>query len=214
MADAKQLGVTRKDFADFQSYEPFMVAMREIAHTCTETELLIHCVSARAIVNKYRAAAEPVVAFWKMLGELIPYSLIDGNEFEYKCLTFRKGEIVLPNGMSLRYPDIEVEYDKKGRPSYSYKAGRKRVKLYAGKLANNVTQALARIVMTDGMLRVTDTYDVKGTVHDEQIILVPETDVEYATKWVEEQMIVVPDWMPGIPLAADVGAAKRYGLVK
>lgn len=214
VADAKQLGVTRKDVYDFQNYEPFMEAMREIAHTCTEAELLIHCVCARAIVQKYRAAAEPVTNFWKLLGELIPYSLIDGNEFEYKCLKFRKEEIVLPNGMSLRYPDIKVEYDAKNRPLYTYWDGKKRVRLYAGKLANNVTQAVARIIMTDGMLRASARYRPLFTVHDEFGVLAPEAQAAEARDFIEACMVQVPPWMPGIPLASDVGAAKRYGLVK
>lgn len=214
VADAKQLGVTRKDVHDFQNYEPFMDAMREIAHTCTDAELLIHCVCARAIVQKYRAAAEPVTNFWKLLGELLVYSLLDGNEFEYKCLKFRKEEIVLPNGMSLRYPDIKVEYDAKNRPSYTYWDGKKRVRLYAGKLANNVTQAVARIIMTDGMLRASKRYRPLFTVHDEFGVLAPEAEATEARDFIESCMIQVPTWMPGIPLASDVGAAKRYGLVK
>lgn len=212
--DAKQLGVTRKDVHDFQNYEPFMEAMREIPHTCSEAELLIHCVCARAIVQKYRAAAEPVTNFWKLLGELLVYSLLDGNEFEYKCLKFRKGEIELPNGMCLRYPDIKVEYDAKNRPSYTYWDGKKRVRLYAGKLANNVTQALARIIMTDGMLRAAKRYRPLFTVHDEFGVLAPESEAKEARDFIESTMTQVPVWMPGIPLASDVGTAKRYGLVK
>jgi len=212
--DAKQLGVTRQDVYDFMHNEDFMTAMRAIAHTCTEAELLIHCVSARAIVLKYRAAAEPVTKFWKMLGELLVYSLLDGNEVTYKCMTFRKGEILLPNGMSLRYPDIKVDYDEKNRPSYTYWDGKKRVRLYAGKLANNVTQALARIIMTDGMRRAAKRYRPLFTVHDEFGVLAPDAEAKEAVEFIEKTMTVVPTWMPGIPLASDVGAAKRYGLVK
>lgn len=212
--DAKQLGVTRQDVYDFMHNEDFMTAMRAIAHTCTEAELLIHCVSARAIVLKYRAAAEPVTKFWKMLGELLVYSLLDGNEVTYKCMTFRKGEILLPNGMSLRYPDIKVDYDEKNRPSYTYWDGKKRVRLYAGKLANNVTQALARIIMTDGMRRAAKRYRPLFTVHDEFGVIAPDSEALAARDFIEACMTVVPTWMPGIPLASDVGAAKRYGLVK
>ena len=213
-ADAKQLGVTRQDVYDFMAKEAFMEKMKEIPHTCTEAELIVHCVCARAIVMKYRATAEPVTSFWKLLGELIPYSLLDGNEFEYKCLKFRKGEIVLPNGMSLRYPDIKVHYDAKNRASYTYWSGKAHTNLYAGKIANNVTQALARIVMTEGMLRVAPTYRPLFTVHDEFGVLAREEDADAAVALVEGEMTKAPTWMPGIPLASDVGAAARYGLVK
>ena len=77
-----------------------------------------------------------------------------------------------------------------------------------------MTQAVARIVMTDGMLRVSNKYPVVGTVHDEQIVLVPDSEVAVAKTWVLAQMTMEPKYMPGIPLAADGGAHKRYGLAK
>jgi len=55
---------------------------------------------------------------------------------------------------------------------------------------------------------------VAGTVHDEQIVVVPEAEVEEAKTWVLAQMTVEPPYMPGIPLDADGGAHRRYGLAK
>jgi hypothetical protein len=68
--------------------------------------------------------------------------------------------------------------------------------------------------MTDGMLRTAKKYFVAGTVHDEQIVVVPDAEVAEAKTWVLAQMVVEPKYMPGIPLAADGGAHKRYGLAK
>jgi hypothetical protein len=51
-------------------------------------------------------------------------------------------------------------------------------KLYAGKITNNVRKRIARIVMTDGMLRVSKKYPIAGTVHDELIAVVPDDEVE------------------------------------
>lgn len=212
-ADAKQLGVTKQDVQNFVDYEDNMVRMADIPHTCTEDELLIHCLASKAIIDKYRKAAAPVVQFWDLLGHLITHSLIAGNVYQHKCLTFKKGEIVLANGMSLLYPDIQIKQTKKG-PQYHYAAGEKRVKLYPGKVCNNVTQGTARIVMTDGMLRVDKRYPVKLTVHDELGALCPDAEVKEGVKWVKAEMIKVPKWMPGIPLNADVGASRRYGDAK
>jgi hypothetical protein len=213
MADAKQLGVTKADVTDFLDNEEYVRKMNEIAHTCTDQELLIHCLAAKAIIDKYRTAAAPIVQFWDLLGNLITHSLIAGNVYQHKCLTFKKGEIVLANGMSLLYPDIQIEQTKKG-PQYHYAAGAKRVKLYPGKVCNNVTQGTARIVMTDGMLRVDKRFPVKGTVHDELLAICPDAEVKEGVKWVKAEMIKVPKWMPGIPLNADVGSARRYGSAK
>jgi hypothetical protein len=102
--------------------------------------------------------------------------------------------------------------DSEDRVQFVY--GDNATKLYAGKVTNNVTQALARIVMTDGMLRVNERYPVVGTVHDELWALVPEAEAEEAKTWILEQMTMEPSYMPGIPLNADVGYHQRYGMAK
>ena len=68
--------------------------------------------------------------------------------------------------------------------------------------------------MTDGMLRVSKKYPIAGTVHDELIAVVPEAEVAEAKTWVLAQMVMEPSYMPGIPLDADGGAHRRYGLAK
>jgi hypothetical protein len=209
---AKQLGVTGEYVDKFLSWDDNLQKLEEIPHTCTMEELVIHCVAAKKIIDKYREAAYPVVGFWEMCSHLLTTSLVGGKEYNYKCLTFRKGEIELPNGMKLLYPDLRGVKDEKGRVQFVY--GDDETKLYAGKITNNVTQALARIVMTDGMLRVTKRYPVVGTVHDEQIVMVPEIDAPDAKEWVLAQMIMEPKYMKGIPLNADVGTARRYGEAK
>jgi hypothetical protein len=64
------------------------------------------------------------------------------------------------------------------------------------------------------MLRTAKRYFVAGTVHDEQIVVVPDAEVQDAKTWVLAQMTVEPAYMPGIPLDADGGAHRRYGLAK
>ena len=212
-AEALQLGVTSAYIQRFLDWDENIKKMEEIAHTCTTKELLIHCVAAKKIIDIYRATAHQVTSFWEMLSGLIQTSLFEGREFTYKCLTFRKGEIELPNGMKLLYPNLRQQINKETKkPEWVY--GEDATKLYAGKIANNVTQATARIVMTDGMLRVSKKYFVAGTVHDEQIAVVPDEEVEFAKTWVLAQMTMEPRYLPGIPLAADGGAHRRYGLAK
>jgi len=212
MAFAKKLGVTKEVVERFIDWDENVEKMREIPHTCSEKELLIHCVASKKIIDIYRSTATPVVDFWGMLGQLIETSLYGGKEYTYKCLTFKKEAIVLPSGMSLLYPDLKRTKDDKGRPQWTY--GQDSTKLYAGKITNNITQGVARCVMTDGMLRVAKRYPVKGTVHDELIAVVPDAEVDDAKTWVLAQMTMEPRYMPRIPLDADGGAHRRYGLAK
>ncbi len=211
-AFAKKLGINRAYIEKFLEWDDNVAKLEAIPHTCTKKELLIHCVAAKKIIDIYRATAHPVTTFWEMCSELLGRSLYGGEEIKYKCLTFRKEEIELPNGMKLKYPKLRMKKDERGRPQFVY--GDDEIKLYAGKITNNVTQALARIVMTDGMIRISKRYPVVGTVHDESWEIVPEHEAVEAKDWVLAQMTMEPKYMPGVPLNAEVGFHKRYGLAK
>ena len=209
---AKALGVNKDFYDKFVEWQGNEVKLRDIPHTCTIQDLVHHAVASKRIIDIYRSTASQVVSFWHACDSFLKKSLHDGEELTYKCLTFRKEEIELPNGMKLLYPDLRIIEDDKGRSQYVY--GPDATKLYAGKITNNVTQALARIVMTDGMLRVSKRYPIAGTVHDELIAVVPDAEVEEAKTWVLAQMTMEPSYMQGIPLDAEVGAHRRYGLAK
>ena len=211
----KKLGITASDvqfFIDWEpkNGEPWLKQALSIPRNCTDEEIVIHSVCAQRIINKYREAAQPVQQFWKLCEEAISESIAGGEEYDYKCLEFRKGHIFLPNGMALRYPDLSYEKGK----GWSYSQGPKRKKLYGGALTENIVQSLARIVMTDAMLRIQKRYPVVLTVHDEIVALAPEAEAEEAKEWVLAQMVVEPKYMQGIPLAATCDAGLRYGDVK
>ena len=215
-AFAKKLGVNAAYIERFIGWDDNVKKLQEIPHTCSDHELLTHCVAAKKIIDIYRETAHPVVSFWDMCSSLLEKSLYGGEEVVYKCVTFRKEEIVLPSGMTLKYPNLRREVDKETKQSnWVYgEEGVKPTKLYAGKITNNIVQGTARVVMTDGMLRVHKRYPVVGTVHDELLCVVPDDEVEEAKEWVLEQMIAVPSYMQGIPLNSEVGAHRRYGLAK
>jgi len=211
---AKQLGVNKDMAEEFLSWQKTEARLRDIPRTCTLHELVMHAVAAKRIIDIYRATAHPVVSFWSMCDSLLERSLAGGEEVVYKCITFRKGEIILPSGMSVKYPNLRKDKEK-GWLYDGEKNGRiVPVNLYGGKITNNIVQGTARVVMTDGMLRVSKRYPVVGTVHDELLCVVPDAEVDEAKPWVLAQMTMEPKYMPGIPLAADGGAHRRYGLAK
>jgi hypothetical protein len=221
MAFAKKLGVDGKYVERFLDWDDNVKALQEIPHNCTMQELLIHCVAAKKIIDIYRATASPVKGFWDMCSELIHTALAEGQEYNHKgALLFRKEEILLPNGMSIRYPNLRQVEDEdakkagKARKQWVYGDGAETTKLYAGKVTNNVTQSLARIVMTDGLLKVSTRIPLVGTVHDEGLGIVKKEEGEKALGWMIRRMTEEPSYMPGIPLAADGGVHRRYGLAK
>jgi DNA polymerase I-like protein with 3'-5' exonuclease and polymerase domains len=212
---AKQLGVSSQDVHDFINWEKNMEMMAAIPHTCSDKDLLTHCLAAKKIIDIYRDKSQPVVSFWELCNSLISNSLSKGKPYVYKCLTFDKERILLPSGLALKYPELTGDADEKGRIQWSYGADEKsRRKLYGGKIVENVVQAVARCVMTDGMLRIQKRYSCVLTVHDEVVVLVPENEAKEAEAWVLEQMVKDPAYMPGIPLDAETGCNKRYGEAK
>ena len=212
VAFAKQLGVTKDMMLEFMDYAPNMEKALSIPRLCNDNQIVVHCVAAKQIIDKYRAAAKPVKDLWELCDSLISNSLAGGWEHPYKCLNFNNGRILLPSGLYLRYPSLVGKSDDKGRVQWTY--GTQNKKLYGGKLTENVVQAVARCVMTDGMLRIQKRYPCVLTVHDEAVVLVPEMEAFEAESWVLEQMIKEPKYMPGIPLAAETGVALRYGDAK
>jgi len=209
---AKQVGVTEDDFNSFIGWDANLAKLQDIPHTCSKKELLVHALCSKKIIDKYRAASSQVVSFWEMCGGLITRSLRDGKEHKHKCLTFKKNEIVLPSGLSLRYPALTSIVTPEGSNQWVY--GQNKIKLYGGKLTENIVQSVARCVMTDGMLRIQNKYPCVLTVHDEVVALVPDEEVKEAEPWVLRQMTIEPAYMQGIPLNAETGAAKRYGDAK
>ena len=209
---AKQLGVNAEYVQKFSDWEENLAKLEDIPHNCTDQELFVHALATKKIIDKYRDAADPVVQFWGICQNLIHSSLHGGKEVPYKCVTFRKEEVVLPSGLSLRYNGLQGKPDDKGRVQWVYGPSSK--KLYGGKLTENIVQAVARCVMTDGMLRIQERYPCVLTVHDEVVCLVPEAEAEDAKTWVLAQMVMEPKYMPGIPLDAEADVAHRYGDAK
>lgn len=219
-AFAKQLGVTAHHVYEFiqgRNAEERLERMAQIPRSCTDEELLIHCVCAKFIIDKYRAASKPIVEFWGKLGQLLD-AIIAAPEAAsawHGCLKFSKGAIYLPNGLAILYEGIERTWDDKFRSwSYTYMNGKTRKPLHSGILAENVTSALARCVIADGMARIQKRYRVAMPVHDEAVYVVPEHEKDEAVAFVRQCMTQEPAYLPGLLLAADVGSHKSYGLAK
>jgi DNA polymerase len=211
---AKQLGLTAQDMAEFVKRDANVERALAIPRTCTDAEILVHCLCAKTIIDRYREAAAPVTGLWQLCDALLLSSLFEGRGYTHKCLKFEHDMIVLPSGLTLRYPDLRYELDERGRKQWVYTNGKKTTKMYGSKLVENIVQAVARCVMTDGMLRIQKRYPCVLTVHDELAILAPTEEAEEAYQFALRWITAEPSYMPGIPLAADGGHGVRYGDVK
>ena len=166
LADARALGVTAAMAEKFADYAENMKRVAAIPHVCTDKELLVHCIAAKAIIDKYRGVAKPVVDFWELLVSRIEPSLIGGEEYNHKdVLLFRKNEIVMQSGLPLKYHNIRKVMVPKEGVQYHYDVGNKVEKLYGGRMANHCIAEGTRVFTARGWVPIEEvqTYDL---VHD------------------------------------------------
>lgn len=118
----------------------------------------------------------------------------------------------LPSGLPLRYMDLRpVEVDDRGRRQYIYSTRRGVVRIYGGKVVENLCQALARCVIGEQMLRIAKRYKVVLTVHDAVACIAPEEEWKEAAKYVQECMRWRPAWAMTLPLNCEVKYGTSYG---
>jgi DNA polymerase len=121
----------------------------------------------------------------------------------------------LPSGLPLKYMELRaVDIDDRGRPQYIYSTRRGPVRIYGGKVVENVCQALARCVVGEQMLRIAKRYKVVLTVHDAVACIAPEDEWREAALYVQECMRWRPLWAQTLPLNCEVKVGESYGYAK
>ena len=174
-------------------------------------------VSIEAVKRSWRKAHPAISQFWEDLADGVRRAITGSNSFiQVGPVQIRKSgawlRIILPSGRSLCYPAPRV--DPNGQISYmgvnQFNRQWTRIKTYGGKLAENITQAVARDVLAHGMLCAEAAgYEIVLSVHDELITEVPDTR-EFAHVGLAYLMSKNPPWADGLPLAASGFEAHRY----
>ena len=178
---------------------------------------------AKRIINTYREAYPAIPRLWED-GDDALEALIDG----YSAPLGRAGvlqvgdttqpvpSIKLPNGLYLRYPNLRRVVNKEtGRTGIAYDTKRGASVLskniWGGSLTENFTQALARIIVGEQLLRVSKRYRVVMTVHDSVGSLIPEGEAKEGRTYVENCMRIRPKWAVGLPLNCESKIGPSYG---
>jgi DNA polymerase len=169
---------------------------------------------SKRIIDVYRHSNGHISQLWKDAQNSIKY-LAQGDRL---CFG-RRGVldvdpaapgVVLPNGLPILYEGLYAEQGEKGY-EYFYKTRQGPTRLYGGKCVENVTQALARIVVGQQMLEIAKRYRVVLTVHDSVVSCVPEAEVDDAREYIETCMRWTPDWAEGLPVNCESGVGRSYG---
>ena len=180
----------------------------------------IHVACAQKIISVFRNSAPAITQYWETASGALR-AMLDGSRFEFggpdNNLLYTDGaSIILPNGMPIRYEGLER--DEHGQYSYlRRKEGRiQRVKTYGGSVVENITQALARIVITDAMTKIDRQKIAKIAlqVHDEIVASKQAELAKQAHAQIRTIMRTPPTWAPTLPLDSDGGLAFSYGDAK
>jgi len=170
---------------------------------------------AKAIVNGYRKTNHMIVKLWKTF-EFILQQMVRGVAGSFGPLEYEHETIWLPSGMGLHYPGLKATPHENGC-DYSYQpyGAKKRVKIYGGKLVENVVQALARIIVSDQLLAVDDArpkfkHTIALMTHDEIVSVCPSKNSQKLLDFKFKAMRTAPEWCKTLPLNVDGGFAKRY----
>lgn len=130
-------------------------------------------------------------------------------------------KMYLPSGRPLYYPDPKVQAKpvpwnkQETRPVLTFMSGLPgggwvRSSTYGGMLVENLTQATARDLMAQAMVRCDEhpKYDVLMSVHDELIAECPQGAGDLAE--FEAIMVAKPLWADGCPIDAEGWIGPRY----
>ncbi len=161
------------------------------------------------IINAYRRKNNRIQAGWEICKGIIE-DMAAGRTGSHGPISWEAGVIWLPNGMSLKYPDLRKRVGDKGWDEWTYKAGDQRKKIYGGLLCENIVQALARIIVGKQMLLIDQKHRVVLTTHDEVGTHVKAKLGPAATAFMIKIMRTPLEWCSDIPLNAEGGHDVNY----
>ena len=165
---------------------------------------------AERIISIYREKNFKIKQLWGQGQNALRFILQKRNApiGQHNVVSVMNGGLLLPSGITMRYTNLRNDKDD----GFMYDARKNEVvRIYGGKVIENIVQALARIVIGHQMLKIAERYKVVLTVHDAVACIAPETEVLEAKRYVEECMRSAPEWAVGLPLNCESGYGRSYG---
>ncbi len=191
--------------------------------TCLSQNIMISAELAEKAVTTYREVHAPVVALWKA------YENAAKNAIRNPKQKFTTGKVtwyckgiflyaLLPSGRKLAYayPRLIEKYNKafdQDVEVISFMGTSKgrwvEQDTYGGKLTENITQAIARDLLAEALIRCEDSsYSVVMHVHDEIVCEIPKE--EKSLDEFAEILCNSSEWAKDIPIKAKGWRGERY----
>lgn len=204
----KFIGMAAKEGLDITADDPeFVDVVNPI--TGEKKQVSGYGFNSKRIVKEFRDS-NPLLAsdtgLWRTLDNAMRRMV--GEDFE----------IELPSGRKMRYekvrcerriePDPETKLPRSRSVYTALVSGHKRKLFYGAKLTENITQATAREVFGEQMVRMDERgWDNLFSSHDEAIL---EVDSDVTTRDVEHEMSHCPDWLEGCPMTSEAKEVPCY----
>ena len=197
------------------------VKLQSTLATATPSVVLSQ-VEAKRIVDVYRDTNDKIKDLWGEGDDLLDALIqkqFKGKTFyfgKHECLAYGDEGIRLPNGLHIRYPELERksevnEETKRSSMKTKYKSRKGPVYIWGGTVVENVVQALARCIVGEQLMEISKHYKVALTVHDSVVCVVPEAEINEALDKITGIMSVAPSWAPGLPISCEATYGKSYG---
>lgn len=162
------------------------------------------------IVDAWRQANPNITQYWWDIDQAAKDAITTGDIQRVRTITLHTERgmlfITLPSGRCLAYAKPAIGTNRFGGDSitcYGIGTNRKfeKQETYGGKLVENITQAVARDLLSHSITLLEHTgHDIVMHIHDEVVIEAPpETTVDKVC----DLMSQAPQWADGIPLTAD-----------
>jgi len=159
------------------------------------------------IVQGYRTRYTAIKQAWSDM-EVIIAEMKAGRSGTYGPIEYDGQYIFLPNGLFLMYPNLHTTVDKEtGWTETRYGINNK---IYPGLLFNNIIQSLARIVVSEQILKVPDKYKNVLLVHDELVTCVRERSANACFRSMKKAFHTPPVWLPELPVFGEGGICDFY----
>lgn len=171
---------------------------------------LIHCAVTKTIIDRYRAANKKIIYLWREAGDALA-SVQAGTTVEignHSLATTIRDGIRLPNSMLVQYH--RLKRSKEGWVYLSNKKSKEWSYIYGGKVVENVTQGVARIILSDQMLQIAKFARIVSMSHDEIITLLPVSEAAAQMDEIKKIMTAPATFAPGLPLACEGGINECY----
>ena len=181
----------------------------------TQAGVEVELHEAKRMIDTYRASNFRIKELWYKADEALD-ALRLGQTFQVDAPGIINvvpwSGLTLPSGLFIQYPNLYKSYDAdKGRDQWTYKSKGIKTYIYGGKVVENFTQAVARCVVGEQMLRIAKRYKVALTVHDSVVALAKRDEQEEAVAYIEACMSWQPSWAKGLPLACESDVGDSYG---